>query len=81
MNETVPMCNPLCFTKNCTESTACISWECDYISGDCVNKTTVCNDNNLCTVDSCDDVTGCTYTTIDCDGISTFPRKFLYELI
>lgn len=37
-------------------------------SGACTDKVPAqCNDNNPCTTDSCDPVTGCTYTLISCD--------------
>jgi hypothetical protein len=35
--------------------------------GSCVHTPIVCNDNNPCTVDSCDPRTGCVYTPVDCN--------------
>jgi hypothetical protein len=44
----------------CTEKAACSA------EGVCVaQKEKTCNDNNVCTVDSCDPATGCVWTSID----------------
>jgi hypothetical protein len=44
--------NPCTTTDKCNSSAAC------------VGVATTCNDNNVCTVDSCSTISGCTYTNI-----------------
>ncbi len=65
-----------CLDKNpCTTSEVCSG-------GLCVTKALICNDNNACTKDSCNTLTGCTYSPV-ADGTlcgvkylcQTFPIK------
>ncbi len=51
---------------DCTTGDPCSVGSCDKSVG-CVNKPTVCNDNNLCTADSCKFGVGCVNTPLNCD--------------
>ncbi len=51
--------------QSCCPGDACTSVSCQ--NGTCVSQAVVCDDNNACTVDSCDPDRGCVYTTIVCD--------------
>lgn len=64
---TIPNCNPQCLSKTCPTSDSCISWECDPITANCVNTTTICDDHNMCTIDTCDSQAGCMFTSVNCD--------------
>jgi cysteine-rich repeat protein len=68
-------CTPECrFTctsdADCVDATVCNGEEtCDVETHRCVRgEPIVCNDRIACTMDSCDDVTGCVFATIDEDG-------------
>merc|ERR1711991_118808 len=45
---------------------ACAAYACNTTTGQCDRTDTVCNDNDACTDDSCDPVSGCVYTTKSC---------------
>lgn len=53
----------------CSNSLACDGYEqCDRIAGCVPAAPLYCNDENSCTVDSCDDASGCVYSPRDLDG-------------
>jgi len=63
-----PQCNPLLkkCKKSCTPNNACETATCsvDAVTKaySCNRQQITCNDNNPCTVDTCDQVKGCVYT-------------------
>jgi choice-of-anchor A domain-containing protein len=62
-------------TGNCTYSpivcpssgSACEVNSCNAATSSCMTSPVNCNDNNACTVDSCDSQNGCQHTPLDCD--------------
>jgi hypothetical protein len=70
------MCKiPICTDQTCTTEnvvceipdTECIVYTCDSSSGECSpSPKQSCDDGNECTIDSCDDATGCVNTPIEC---------------
>ncbi len=46
------------------ECSTCFNGNCVF---DCTDGEDCCDDGNACTVDTCDPVNGCVYTTLDCD--------------
>jgi len=74
---TVAACNPLSGTclytpKVCTAPNNCTSTSCNMTTGNCdivtLNATQICDDGNLCTIDTCSTVGGgqCVHTPIVC---------------
>ncbi len=71
---TVDSCN---IASGCThDMTACVPGGCDdanpctediFDDGQCFNQLIDCNDSNACTVDACDQDSGCVYDDIVCD--------------
>jgi hypothetical protein len=58
----------LCVGKNCDDNNnACVTGSCDPITGDCVFTPVVCNDDNICTTDTCEPQKGCVFTPLNCD--------------
>ena len=61
----------VCFTGNCCDNSDCPSIDACNTNTcrdhQCVATPVVCDDNNACTVDSCDPVTGCVFTPVICD--------------
>lgn len=51
----------------CTAPTACVTSTCDPSLGSCVEEDVVCDDNDVCTDDTCNPLTGCVFTAKDCD--------------
>ena len=51
----------------CEADNACHQFACNSGTGLCDETTTMCSDNDSCTLDSCDNSTGCIYTPIACN--------------
>jgi hypothetical protein len=68
--------NCITTSKPCAEpNTACVTYTCNPATGGCDPTPVVCDDNNLCTIDTCDDVQGCVYTNKTCTQ-SSDPCEF-----
>jgi hypothetical protein len=56
---------------DCPNADACSEGTCDAATGQCSTKALNCNDNEVCTNDSCDAQSGCINTPVVCDdGVS-----------
>jgi len=61
-------CTPCGANITCPANTVCFGFQCNPITKHCDNITTVCNDNNDCTLDTCSlGAGGCVFTPISCD--------------
>eukprot|EP00727_Mastigamoeba_balamuthi_P005420 m51a1_g1498 hypothetical protein (982) ;mRNA; r:331153-335037 len=59
-------CNVDCeCPTECPVKDACTISKCSYGPNGCVDTTKTCDDNNKCTDDTCDTVSGCKYTAFD----------------
>jgi len=72
------ICNfPQCGPGNTCANTKCYTTICDTTKNLCVpSVATVCNDNDACTIDTCSQTSGCTYTPYQCPQAATcYPSK------
>jgi len=66
LHDQIPNCNPLCGLA-CPNATMCTKYQCNVTSGGCDGIPTVCATGNLCSIDGCDPLKGCTHQLRVCN--------------